>query len=419
MITRFSARACLAVPVLLAAGCATTVVNVEKVPDPASGGPGPVGIRYSLPRPFLLVSPDPAGTGAFKVDVIYLPDECNTYAIDARTERGAYEFAVTVKDGLLSKVVWSQRGAELAAENLRTGGEIVRAGLDRVAEQQEAEEAKAEAARKAADAKIRGLEETLAERQLAVTLRGVEAAAAQDAVDAGDRSREALTALRRAQLELEKARAARDFTERQLEESRHRAAGVSSALGAPPAPAATNNEGSFWSPVLYAIDDTGSAVRLRAVDWKGNPPRSEGGAPPLLIPCDAAGPTKPASRPQVPFTTAKPPRPPALEEPMPAVVGSTSLVRIWRQGALRLTITLDRPVTALVERDRRLWAVTPRGTEPIAPPPFQVLLAKDRQSVTIEFPGPPLPEGEYRVELPFTNGANDRGSATLQLLIQH
>jgi hypothetical protein len=405
---------------MLLTGCATTVVNVEKVPDPAAGNPGPRGIRYSLPRPFLLVSPDPAGTGTFKVEVIYLPDECHTYAIDARTERGAYEFAVTVRDGLLSKVVWSQRGAELLAENLRTGGEIVRAGLERVNEQQEAEEAKAEQARKAAEAEIRSLEKTLAARQLDVTLRAAEAAAAQDAVDAGDQGRDALAALRRAQLELEKARAERDFAERQLEDARRRATSVSSALAAAPdaAAGAKTNEGSFWSPVLYAIEDSGSAVRLRAVDWKGNPPPGGTNVPPLGIPCGAAGPAKAAESPQVPFTTAKPPRPPAPEEPRPAVVGSTSLVRIWRQGALRLAITLDRPIDTLVERERRLSAMTPQGAEPITPPPFQVLLARDQQNITIEFPGPPLPEGEYRLELPFTYGKKERDSVAIRLVIQ-
>ena len=85
--------------------CASTQLTVRKVED---GAKEPNGVRYSLPKPFLLVTPSPSGDGSLKVDVIYLPDTSNTYAIDGRTKRGKYELSVNVKDGLLSKVAWSQ-----------------------------------------------------------------------------------------------------------------------------------------------------------------------------------------------------------------------------------------------------------------------------------------------------------------------
>jgi hypothetical protein len=114
--------------------CATTEMIVKKVPLPTAADRtpvGPNGIRYSLPKPFLLVEPSAAGDGSFTVETIYLPDECNTYAIDARTKRGKFNLTVAVKEGLLSKVVWSEKDAELLAESVKSGGEVLKAELER------------------------------------------------------------------------------------------------------------------------------------------------------------------------------------------------------------------------------------------------------------------------------------------------
>jgi hypothetical protein len=89
----------------------------------------PVGLRYSLPKPFLLVTPNAKGDGAFTAEVIYLPDENATYAIDASTRRGKYSLDVQVKDGLLAKVAWTAANAAVAAESAPVAGELVKAQL--------------------------------------------------------------------------------------------------------------------------------------------------------------------------------------------------------------------------------------------------------------------------------------------------
>ena len=150
-------RACFAcvVAVLLtglASGCASTQLTVRKV---SAEGKEPNGIRYSLPKPFLLITPGASGDGSLKVEVIYLPDTSNTYAIDGRTKRGKYQLTVNVKDGLLSKVAWSQKDAALVAESVRVAVEIAKGELERQNDEAREPEQAAADERKAADAQIK------------------------------------------------------------------------------------------------------------------------------------------------------------------------------------------------------------------------------------------------------------------------
>jgi hypothetical protein len=252
---------------LLLSACASTQLTVRKVED---GSNEPNGIRYSLPKPFLLVTPSASGDGSLKVDVIYLPDTSSTYAIDGRTKRGKYELSVNVKDGLLSKVAWSQKDAALAAESIRVATDVAKGELER---QQDAEQERAkqeEDQRKTADAEIEKLQAELDEKELALQLATLEVQSAQAAVDQGDQSAAAKAALRKAQLARDQARVTRDFAQAQLAKARARLAALPSGFEeATRRPALPNpNQSLFWSPVLYEIVDDGKMVRLKAVEWR-------------------------------------------------------------------------------------------------------------------------------------------------------
>src|SRR6476620_11300074 len=149
----------------LASGCASTRLTVRKV---SAVGKEPNGIRYSLPKPFLLITPGASGDGSLKVEVIYLPDTSNTYAIDGRTKRGKYELTVNVKDGLLSKVAWSQKDAALVAESVRVASEVAKGELERQQDEEKERAKQAEDERKAADAEIEKLQADLDEKELAL-----------------------------------------------------------------------------------------------------------------------------------------------------------------------------------------------------------------------------------------------------------
>jgi hypothetical protein len=251
---------------LLLSACASTQLTVRKVQD---GAKEPNGIRYSLPKPFLLVTPSPSGDGSLKVDVIYLPDTSNTYAIDGRTKRGKYELSVNVKDGLLSKIAWSQKDAALAAESVRVATEVAQGQLERQQDEEKEQAKQADAERKAADEEIRKLQAELDEKELALQLATLEVQSAQAAVDQGDQSAAARTALRKAQLARDQARAVRDFAQAQLAKARARLEALPSGFeDATRRPLPNPNQSLFWSPVLYEIVDDGKIVKLKAVEWK-------------------------------------------------------------------------------------------------------------------------------------------------------
>jgi hypothetical protein len=251
---------------LLSTACASTQLTVRKVQD---GGKEPNGIRYSLPKPFLLVTPSPSGDGSLKVDVIYLPDTSNTYAIDGRTKRGKYELSVNVKDGLLSKVAWSQKDAAFLAESVRVAGEVAKGELERQQDEEKARAKRADDKRKAADEEIQKLQNDLDEQELALQLATIEVQSAQSAVDQGDQSAAAKSALRKAQLARDQARAARDFAQAQLAKARARFEALPSGFEETTRrPLPNPNQSLFWSPVLYEIVDDGKMVRLKAVEWR-------------------------------------------------------------------------------------------------------------------------------------------------------
>jgi len=251
---------------LLSSACASTQLAVRKVED---GTKEPNGIRYSLPKPFLLVTPSPSGDGSLKVDVIYLPDTSNTYAIDGRTKRGKYELSVNVKDGLLSKIAWSQKDAALAAESIRVATEVARGELERQQDEEKERAKQAEDERKAADEEIRKLQSELDEKELALQLATLEVQSVQAAVDQGDQSAAARTALRKAQLARDQARVARDFAQAQLAKARARLEALPSGFeDATRRPLPNPNQSLFWSPVLYEIVDDGKVVKLKAVEWR-------------------------------------------------------------------------------------------------------------------------------------------------------
>jgi hypothetical protein len=396
-------------------GCATTEMTVKRVPTPPDKSTAePNGIRYSLPKPFLLVTPAPEGDGSMKVEVVYLPDECQTYAIDAKTKRGQYDLTVTVKEGLLSKIIWTAKGAELAAQAAETGGELLKSEFARIEQDKKDKQAKADEAKKTADTEVKTLEKELADKQLAMNLAALELADAQAVIDAGNATEDDRKALRKAQLEFNKAQASRDFAQTQLDDARSRAAALPSAMNK--AQEASDKGPAtpvFWSPVLYAIDDNAGNVGVRAVEWKDSPaPTAE---------CSKGVPKTSVTNHQKKFETNAVPKEPEQKEEAPKVLGSTHVVRIWKSGALRHTIVLDKPVNGLNEPDRQLRLVEGTTTRPVTPVPYQAVLASDRQSIRIEFPGPPssFNAGTYQIIVPFTYGKDKAtGEAQITLTVQ-
>ena len=435
-----------AIAVLIAAGsvaCASTKLTVRKVTDTHS----PPGIRYSLPKPFLVIVPNASGDGGFTTEVVYLPDECQTYAVDARTKRGKYQLDVTVKDGLLSKVVWNTKDAQAATvEGIRVGGELLKGEMDRRTKKEEEESKKREETVKAFEDALQKLETDLDARELAVELARAKVASAEAAVQE-DPSPPNKAALRSAELELRQAIITRDALLRTLEDKR--ATGVEipgSALddpsakkaapgAAPPGESKTTPKTTFWGPLVYAIVESEDTVELVAVDWTGKrspKPCAEVSSSLPAKPGQAAvntgngasasvsdqqrGVKVTTATKQVEFETVRlettKPEPKA-----PKLKGQNVMSMAWpTTGNLELTLELDGAFKQLLQDKRTIRRLTPTA-EVLEPSTYNALTDSTGRSVKVVF-NRRLSPGTYQLAMPFTYATDLTSSITIELTIE-
>jgi hypothetical protein len=422
----------VAIVVGVTAACATTKVTVRKV---APADAKTAGIRYSLPKPFLLVVPNTAGDGGFTAKVVYLPDECQTYAIDARTRRGKYQLDVVTKDGLLSKVVWNTKDNQAVnAEAIRVAGEIGKSELERRQKEREDAEAEKKAAIKAADEALKASEKDLAEKSLNVDLATAKVAAAE-ALQKEHPSDANSAALSAAKLELDQARIRFDDATRAAEKARKERDTLKNAMDNPktasntkaqPATPVPEPGTTFWGPVLYEVVEDTTTVKLVAVDWldrHGNATCSDTRASTSVptaseqsadggVALATAGPSK-----QLLLKTNRVPDPAPAVPAAPKVKGGSQSMP-WPTGEKTLSITLylDAPFDTLKQSEREILRRKPTPA-PLEKTLFTVVTTADQRSITFTI-NERLPKGTYQLVAPFTYAKNQPGSATLDLEIE-
>jgi hypothetical protein len=217
-------------------GC-VSYLTVEKA------GKETEGIRYSLPQPFLLVKP--VQTGGIEIEVVYLPDPSNEYAIESRSFLSATKFDVTLEKGLLKQVVFNPDASAVARQLVESAGNVGKAEL----------EAHAEAEKKRAEVKA-------VARQKALDARG-EVLKAQEKLDRLNELKKQGVAglddeIKKAQIALVEAQAAAAKAED--------AARMSGFNVAKEEASAKSELPQAWGPVLFRIIDSETGVELRAVD---------------------------------------------------------------------------------------------------------------------------------------------------------
>jgi hypothetical protein len=107
----------IALAALVVTGCSTVVTA-----RPVTSTSTPAGVRYSLPKPVLHVTP--SADGSVSVDVLFLPDPAKTYAIDSFTFLAAHSLDVMVSKGLLQKVGAISDTTVVAADLVRAAGTV-------------------------------------------------------------------------------------------------------------------------------------------------------------------------------------------------------------------------------------------------------------------------------------------------------
>jgi hypothetical protein len=246
-------------------GCAS--VNGTKVtPDNSKAV---AGIRYSLPKPFILVAPQADDT--IKVDVVYLPDSNNTYAIDTSSTMSSYTFQVALdQSGLLSAVEFKQNTSAVGQQAAASAGAAAAQIYNMKAAQVVATQTAVNAAQSSVDS----------------ARSACDAAKAQLASDIANNVQASINtdraALATAQAKLQDAQQVLDRTRNTAQFASITASAGTPITTSPPTPGTTGFGPQTWKPatvyelpqkygaVLYAVNEGkdaggGPTVKLNAV----------------------------------------------------------------------------------------------------------------------------------------------------------
>jgi len=248
-----------------------TRVPTDSVHDPSAASAKVVqGIRYSLPKPILRVSGD--GAGGLAIDVLYVPDDSHTYAIDAGTVSAAYSLTTKMSpEGFLNEVGFTRNETKVAEQLIASAGTLTSKAIEE--NQKRAQEA----------------EKQRDERRKALVKAASDAVNKAQTQFAGIES--ARAAVENAQADLDAARSSGDAAKIQAAEAtlRTATAAFTNAITAARAGLASSAVGMFglsaagvsnqggitavttYAPLLLAIDEdpNGKGPRLRPLQQRG------------------------------------------------------------------------------------------------------------------------------------------------------
>jgi hypothetical protein len=194
------------------------------------------GFRYSLPRPYIKVTP--RADGGIDVQPLMLPDTQNEYVITTFSFLSSYKYDYAFEQGLLKSVTNKQDASALAAQVITNTGTVMKARTDAALEaEKEAAKRRQDAEKAVRDARLE-YEQAFAEREKLQELK----------VDTRD-----------AEVKLARAKAKLDALEGVL---------ATSAFNLPGEADTTKiAQGNAWGPVLYAVIE-GPPVEKRLPNGK-------------------------------------------------------------------------------------------------------------------------------------------------------
>ena len=255
-----------------------------------------VGVRYYLPKPFIIFAPQADGTVC--AQVVYLPDKSREYAIDATSNMSSYAFqASTDQSGLLTSVQYNADTTAVAAQTAASVGSGIAAGFNYETARAAAVQTQVNTAQTNLIAAQSAYQSALA----ALNSDNQANAAVPNTVSASAIQTDASTLAQR-QAALQVAQAAL-----QTAQSTPQAVTGTAAAGTPvtttPAAAGTAFTAPGWSqgtvinlpqqygPLWFAVNDNDAGVSLKAVKSeypnrmvtaKSGSPQLEGGAQPAF-----------------------------------------------------------------------------------------------------------------------------------------
>lgn len=105
------------------------------------------GQRFSLPRPYIQVTPQT--DGSISADIIYLPDPDHTYAIDSSTFLANNTLDVTTEGGIIKSVNWTGDSSAVVQAAITSAGNVASGILQAEQKQKTDQQTKEETAAKA------------------------------------------------------------------------------------------------------------------------------------------------------------------------------------------------------------------------------------------------------------------------------
>lgn len=244
------------------------------------------GVRYFLPKPYLLVTPLPEGK--MDVSVVYVPDPDQEYAVDTHVYIASQDIHLVFAGeddagkGLLSKVTYDSKDPAVYSEIVKGAGTMGKEIIDAKKAAKDAREQQ----RQAALAKLDGLQEDERKKQVIVDEKEYALKVANDKLtrfknrnpaDSADKQSEkdalddevakATHELTVAKADLEKAaKAVKDFT------ARNPSASTTPADMAPLNRSVTPEDGLLPGPTLFEIKEgrDGASLMLQMVKTEGS-----------------------------------------------------------------------------------------------------------------------------------------------------
>lgn len=357
--------------ILCGGGC--TVCDVKKVDPNAPAALAPPGVRYSLPKPFLQVTP--AGDGSVSVNVVYLPDPNNTYAVNAQSYMAAHTLEVALDNsGVLTKVNFAPDTSAAASQAATSAGNVASSFESAASQQASAEQTKTAAAQQA----VQQAQATVNQDQAKLDeIRQLNAAGAKPPIDENQ-----------PQIDLAAAQAALKSAQQAL--ARLTAAGGNAGGGGAAAAGAPGARPAYWvnvyGPVLYSIDA-----------------QPNGGV--SLTPVQISG----AAQAQYDTTT----RPTASDAP---TLSAPPTISLGGNPNAQFDITSSKPITAVNPANSGLVLAAPPAPPVSKPLPTLTLVNSNQIHVAMN----PAVVGNYRLSINFSypDSANNSQSTTATVSFQ-
>ena len=145
-MTRSGIAAIIITVILILSGCAC--ITVTKL-SPNSDTSAIKGQRFSLPRPYIQVTPKE--DGSISADILYLPDPERTYAVNSFSVFANDTLEISTEGGIVKTINWTGDSSAVVADAIASAGTVASGILQAEQTKNADQKAKEDTANKAVD----------------------------------------------------------------------------------------------------------------------------------------------------------------------------------------------------------------------------------------------------------------------------